>query len=228
MRHSSGNDRTSQSVSVPSESIRVPKGRRKGYSGPEFSRVEYPARAFGVTTIEHCEGDSMRTRRNWLMVIGLLVLFSTIAASQSQTSDRVELYRHPGLLWLSWSATERENFVYGYIQGYGHGMNEACLAADDLFEKDKTHQFGQEDVSSTFPSARCRASVAQYSNVKIDLSKGPDFSAYTTVITEFYTKHREYQDTPFTILMESLADTKGLTADDIYRSWTTRKSTLPK
>ena len=52
---------------------------------------------------------------------------------------------------------ERENFVYGYVQGYGHGMNESCLV--------------------------------QYSNVKVSLSKGPDFTQYTTAITDFYTKH---------------------------------------
>lgn len=79
-------------------------------------------------------------------------------------------------------------------------------------------------MPSTFPSALCRARVPEYSNVKIDLSKGPDFSAYTTVITEFYAKHPEYRDTPISLLMESLAGTKGLTADDIYRKWTTQKS----
>ncbi len=163
----------------------------------------------------------MTTKRNGLIVIGSLLLFSIISASQSQTSDRVQLFQHPGLLWLSWSAPERENFVYGFIQGHGHGVVEACRGAGDLFERDKSHRLGHDDVPSTFPSARCRARVAQYSNLKIDLSKGPDFSAYTTVITEFYTKHPEYRDTPLTLLMESLEGAKGLTADDIYRKWTT-------
>jgi hypothetical protein len=166
----------------------------------------------------------MSAKRNRLMLIVLLLLFSKICGSQSQTLERVELFRHPGLQWLSWSLRERENFVYGYIQGYGHGMNEACLAADNLFEKDKPHVLGHDDVPSTFPSDRCRTSVAHYSNVKVDLSKGPDFTAYTAVITEFYTKHAEYRDTPFALLMESLTGTKTLTADDIYKRWTTRDS----
>jgi hypothetical protein len=165
----------------------------------------------------------MKIKCNGLMVIGLVLLLSIISGSQPPASDRVELFRHPGMLWLSWSAAERENFVYGYIQGHGHGMDEACLAADDLFEKDKLHQLGHDEVPSTFPSARCRARVPQYSNVRIDLSKGPDFSAYTTVITDFYTKYPEYRDTPFTLLMESLAGAKGLTAEDIYRRWTSSK-----
>jgi hypothetical protein len=103
-------------------------------------------------------------------------------------------------------------------------MNEACLAADSLFEKDKPRVIGHDDVKSTFPSDRCRASVAHYLNVRVDMSKGLDFSAYTAVITEFYTKHPEYRDTPFALLMESLAGTESLTADDIYKRWTTRNS----
>jgi hypothetical protein len=166
----------------------------------------------------------MITKRNGFMLIGLLLLFGTLCGSQSRTSERVELFRHPGLQWLSWSSSERENFVYGFILGYGHGVNEACLAADHLFEKDQAHLFGHDSVPSTFPSARCLSSIAQYSTVKIDLSKGADFSAYTTVITEFYTKHPEYRDSPITLLMESLVGAKTPTADDIYKRWTTRNS----
>jgi hypothetical protein len=163
-----------------------------------------------------------------LIVIGLLLLVASTPGSHSQKSERVELFRHPGQQWLSWSSLERENFVYGYILGYGHGLNEACLAADDLFEKDKPRLLGHDDVPSTFPSARCRARFEQDSMVKVDLSEGPDFSPYTTVITEFYKKHPEYRDIPITLLMESLTRTKGLTADDIYRNWTTWKSPPPQ
>ena len=72
---------------------------------------------------------------NELIVIGLLL--STVSALSAQNSERGELFRHPGQQWLSWTPRERENFVYGYIHGYAHGMNEARLAADELFEKDK-------------------------------------------------------------------------------------------
>lgn len=167
---------------------------------------------------------SIGTKRNRLIVAGLLLIFFAALNLFSQDSDRVDLFRHPGQQWLSWTASERENFVYGFIEGYGHGMNQACLETDHLFEKGQVHFLGHDDVPSTFPSARCRAGVVQYSNVKADLSKGPDFSAYTTVITDFYTKHPEYRDTPFTLLMESLAGTKSLTADDIYKRWTTREA----
>jgi hypothetical protein len=168
----------------------------------------------------------MRTKCSGLMIIGLL-LASTICGCHSKTSDRAELFKHPGQQWLSWSSSERENFVYGYILGYTFGVSEACRAADGLFEKDQPHVFGYDDVPSTFPSARCRASVAQYLDVKIDSSRVPDFSAYTTVITEFYTKHPEYRDSQIALLMEALVGTKGLTADDMYRKWTTWKSPSP-
>ena len=158
----------------------------------------------------------MNLKRNELIVIGLSLLLSTLSAAQSQHLERVELFQHPGLQWLSWTPVERENFVYGYIHGYANGMNEACLAADELFEKDKPHVIGHDNVPSSFPSARCRRSVAQYPLIKISPTKGPDFSPYTEVITEFYTKHPEYRDTLFTRLMEFLASPKNLTSDDLY------------
>jgi hypothetical protein len=158
----------------------------------------------------------MKTKRNEFIVMALLLMLSTVSDSRSQNSKRVDLFRHPGKQWLSWTFGERENFVYGYIQGYGHGMNEACLAADDLFDKNKPQAIGHDNVPSTFPSARCRASVAQYKNVKIDLSTGPDFGSYTTTITEFYTKYPEYRDTPFTHLMELLTGGEKLTANGLY------------
>jgi hypothetical protein len=158
----------------------------------------------------------MKIKRNEFILMALVLLLSVLPESHSQNSDRVEQFRHPGLQWLSWTPKERENFVYGYIQGYGHGMNEACLVADGLFERDQPHVIGHDNVPSTFPSARCRASVAQYKNVKIDLSTGPDFSGYTNAITQFYTKHPDYRDTPFTHLMELLTGAQKLTGDDLY------------
>ncbi len=95
-------------------------------------------------------------------------------------------------------------------------MNEACLAADELFEKDKQHLMGHDNVPSSFPSARCRRSVAQYPLLKVSPTTGPDFSPYATVITEFYTKHPEHRDTPFILLMEFFPGAKNLTSDDLY------------
>jgi hypothetical protein len=155
-------------------------------------------------------------KRTRLVVTGLLLLLYTGCKSHSPGVDRVELFRHPGLQWLSWTSTEREDFVYGYIHGYAHGTGEACLVTDELFEKDKPHMMGHDNVPSTFPSSRCRESVAQYPKIRVSLSTGPDFTPYTNVITEFYTKHPEYRDTPFTQLMEFMTGAKALSADDLY------------
>jgi hypothetical protein len=125
-------------------------------------------------------------------------------------------YKNPGLQWLSWSSIDRSNFVYGYIEGYGEGMNRACLSANDLFDKDKPRVPGHDDVPSTFPSARSRASVDQFSSLKVDVSKGPDYSPYTDVITAFYTQHPEYRNVPFVYLMQFLTDKEHKSADDLY------------
>ena len=170
----------------------------------------------------------MSIKRSGLISIGLLLLFSTTCGPQPERPDRVELFRHPGLLWLSWSPGQRENFVLGYLQGYGHGVVEACRAADDLFDKGKPRLIGHDGVPSTFPSARCRASVATYSNFKIDLAKGPHLGAYTTPITEFYTNHPEYRDFEFTLLMEYMSGAKSVTANDLYGRVTGWESAPPK
>jgi hypothetical protein len=161
-----------------------------------------------------------------MIAISLLILVSSCRSS-APPSDRLELYRHPGVQWLSWTPAERENFILGYIAGHSAGVEQACLEADRLFEQDKPHSFGHDDVPSTFPSSRCRASVVEYSRVKVDLSKGSDFSPYTAAITEFYAKHPEYRDAPLTLLMESLASANTITANDIYRKWTTHESAQP-
>jgi hypothetical protein len=166
-------------------------------------------------------------RRNRFTVILLLMLLS-VPRSTPQSKDRSKLFRYPGALWLSWTASEQANFVYGYIQGYGNGMNVACSAADDLFETDKAHAIGHDNVASTFPSARCLKRVAQYSKIDSSLSQGPDLGPYTTLITKFYIKYPEHRDTPFTLLMEYLTMPKGMTVDDLYRKLTGKSSAPPQ
>lgn len=157
----------------------------------------------------------MNIKRNDLIMIGLL-LVTAVSVSPAQNLGPMEAFQRPGVQWLSWTARERESFVYGYIHGYAHGMSAACLTADNLFEKDKSHTMGHDDVSSTYPSARCRRSVAQYPLIEFSPTTGPDFSPYTSAITEFYTKHPEYRDTSFIRLMDFFAGSKRLTGDDLY------------
>jgi hypothetical protein len=74
---------------------------------------------------------------------------------------------------------------------------------------------GDEQHPSEVPSARCLARMEKYSKARY--TSGPDFSTYTDVITEFYTKHPEYQGIPFMNLMKWLSDRNHKTADDLYQ-----------
>lgn len=116
---------------------------------------------------------------------------------------------HAGQQWLAWTPAERNIFVQGFIEGYWKGSQTACRLADDLFEVGKPHRLGQS------PSGRCEVRLEQFTKIK-DTSSGPDFSAYTTVITEFYEKHPEYQNVPTGYLLFSLTDHNYTTADQLY------------
>ena len=59
--------------------------------------------------------------------------------------------------------------------------------------------------------------MEEYSKAKYTETSGPDFSAYADVITEFYTKHPEYQAIAFVNLLKSLSDRNYKTADQLYQ-----------
>lgn len=155
-------------------------------------------------------------RRLQVLIVGFLFVSSWACMSRSPETNPVDW--HPGVQWLSWTPTERERFVWGFIDGDGHGRSRACLAADKLFETNQPHTFGYDKVPSTFTSSRCLASLEEYPNV-INLSSGPDFTSYTSVITEFYTKHTDRRDIHFTQLMEMMSGAKVPSADELYRKF---------
>jgi hypothetical protein len=157
----------------------------------------------------------MRVFQKALTTTSLLLFFFVGCKSHAPREEQAG-YEHPGIQWLSWNSTERRNFVSGYIEGFEVGMNQACLAADDLFERDKPRSFGYDNVPSTFPSARCRASVDQYSNLKVSVSTGPDYSPYISVITTFYSKYPNARNVPYVDLIRFLTDAKHKTADELY------------
>jgi len=120
--------------------------------------------------------------------------------------------------WLSWSPRERATFVGGFISGYLRGSHGACDVAEQIFGKPgKMYRLGDEHHPSEMPSARCLARMEEFSKYKYSEGAGPDFSAYTDVITEFYTKHPDYLAVPFVELMMSLSDRSNKTADDLYQ-----------
>jgi hypothetical protein len=115
-----------------------------------------------------------------------------------------------GKEWLGWTPSDRNSYIRGFIEGYWRGTKTTCLLADELFEVGKSQQLGRG------PSARCQARLEGYTKIKTPES-APDFSAYTTVITEFYTKYPEHQDIPVVYIMRFLTDQNFKTADQIFQ-----------
>jgi hypothetical protein len=149
----------------------------------------------------------------YLAGIGALAIILTICIA-------AQLHpRQPGSggQWLSWSASERDTYVDGFISGYLEARLVACDASDHLFEVGQPHRLGDEQHPTEMPSGRCLASVDTYTKYKYTNS-AIDFSAYTNAITEFYTKYPEYQAIPVPNLMEFLSDKKYRTADQLYEA----------
>ncbi|PYX43458.1 MAG: hypothetical protein DMG83_17230 [Acidobacteria bacterium] len=153
--------------------------------------------------------------RKYLVGIGaLVVLVVVICLAAPVRPDQLDR----GGEWLSWSPGERATFVNGFIAGYRQGSHSACEVAQELFgEPGKMYRLGDEKHASEMPSARCLARMEEYSKAKYTEASGPDVSPYTDAITEFYTKHPEYQGIPFVNLMKSLSDRNYKTADQLYQ-----------
>ncbi len=141
----------------------------------------------------------------------MLVIICVAAQVRPEQLDR-------GGEWLSWSPGQRATYVDGFITGYQKGSLDACEVAQQLFgEVGKMYRLGDEHHPSEMPSARCLARMEKYSKAGYTEASGPDFSAYAGVITEFYTKHPEYQGIPFMNLMKLLSDRDYKTADQLYQ-----------
>jgi hypothetical protein len=110
------------------------------------------------------------------------------------------------------------NDAQHWTKGYRRGSHGACEVAQELFgEPGKMYRLGDEHHASDLPLARCLARMEEYSKGKYTEAAGLDVSAYTDTITEFYTKHPEYQGVPFVNLMKSLSDRNYETADQLYQ-----------
>jgi hypothetical protein len=144
-----------------------------------------------------------RTMSCTLLSVVLLLLFVGVAAQGSPE----QLGR--GGEWLSWSPSARSAYANGFLDGYLRGSHAACEEADKLFEVGTPHRLGDS------PSGRCEAKLEVYSKYRYENSE-PDFSAYTRLITDFYTKHPEYQGIPFAYLLSFLSDSKNKTSDQLY------------
>jgi hypothetical protein len=152
----------------------------------------------------------MTLPRKYLVGVGTLVLLAISCGGPHVQPGQEER----GKQWLSWSPSERNRFVHGFIDGYLIARQRTCDAADGLFEVGLPHQLGDEQHPTDIPSGRCLAAVDTYSRFR---HPTVDLSVYANPITEFYTKHPEYQGIPFTSLMEFLSDKKCSTADELFQ-----------
>jgi len=89
-----------------------------------------------------------------------------------------------------------------FVTGYVMGTRKACDATNDLWEVGKAHRPGED------PSARCSARLELYSK---------NAKSYTSVLTQFYTEHPDYQNIPVVYLMRFLSDSQFKTADELYQ-----------
>jgi hypothetical protein len=164
----------------------------------------------------------MRARKEWrLSVLRATTLLVGVGLVASLMIGRTTVEVHPEQLerggqWLSWTEIERNAYAYGLISGYLTGSLEACNAADDLFEVGQPHKLGDQHSPSEMPSARCLAKRDNYSKCKYANSV-VDCSAYTTVITEFYTKYPDQRQIAFVDLMRLLSDRSYKSADQLHK-----------
>ena len=133
---------------------------------------------------------------------------------QNQTADTL---RHDGKQWLAWQGHERVHFIAAFIDGYESGVHNACASADHLLDLKANHTYNHANDEIVLPSGVCWKGAAHYSRFKPNSSGDPDVSAYTGVLTQFYTEHEEYQNVPYEYLMQYLTDEQKKTADDLFK-----------
>ena len=156
----------------------------------------------------------MTTNSIFRLVVVLCLVANAAAFHLSGQAHSI----HPGSgeEWLAWSASERQIFVLGYTYGNGFGTARICRDADLLFETNEQHHQGYAGHPSDFPSARCLAARPAFSRARSSPNDPIGLSAYTGVITEFYTKHPEYRRVPYFHLMMLLNDKDYKTADQLF------------
>jgi len=120
--------------------------------------------------------------------------------------------------WRSWSASKREQYLVGYVEGHLAGTSQACKLADDRAEQD-----GKTLYVDHFPSRRCQDAAPQYTQVHItseDKATGRrrslDLSAYVNVLDTFYA-HSECRMMPYEIILQHLNDKEYKSGDDLYK-----------
>jgi hypothetical protein len=151
-----------------------------------------------------------RTTRH-LLIFSMFLVLSIVDIAAQVRADQISR----GEQWLSWSAKEKIAYVSGFLDGYLIGTYHLCDGADKLFQVRDPHSVPAKTVPGAEASAVCFATRNDYSK---EYSTGVvDFSPYVDIVTEFYTKHPDYDAVPFPELMLSLGDGKCNSADQLYQ-----------
>ena len=176
-----------------------------------------PLRAFNIRVLQKEKLRMLRTTK-YLVGVGALAFLLVCCKTRQLRPEQLER----GGEWLSWSQSERDRYVYGFLDGWMKSRMTACGETDKLFEVGQPHRMGDEQHPTDIPSGRCLAAVDTYSRFRY-ADSALDISVYSKPITEFYTKHPEYAGIPFPFLLEYLGDKKCSTSDGLYRMALTGK-----
>ncbi|HTB97321.1 MAG TPA: hypothetical protein VK716_09960 [Terracidiphilus sp.] len=103
-----------------------------------------------------------------------------------------------------------------YIDGYEEGIRNACAAAEHTLALKANQAYDHSKDEIVLPSGVCWKGAAHYSRFKPNPAGNPDVTAYTDVLTRFYTEHGQYQNVPYEYLMHYLTDEQFKTAHDLY------------
>jgi hypothetical protein len=106
---------------------------------------------------------------------------------------------------FSWSASEKNTYVAGFIDGYLIGTTEICKAADRFVKGGDIGSSGDRLETNSSASAACFTSGGDYSK-QYSGRAWVDFGAYVNVITEFYIRHPDSRAVSFRRLLLSLRD----------------------
>ena len=151
----------------------------------------------------------MSGRRAVFLLVGSVIALSCLKpAAQLQAS--------PGGHWLSWTASEKNAYAGGFIDGYLTGTTEICQDAGHFLKGGNMHSSGDRPQTPSSASAACFASGGNYSR-QYSGNAGVDFSIYANIITEFYTKHPEYRAVSFRKLLLSLRDGASNSEGQLYQ-----------
>lgn len=161
----------------------------------------------------------MPLQRAGFLVLSLLCVasFGCNRPSELNEDHSACILPYRGGQWLAWNQADRDRWVSAYIDGYEFGVHDACNATDGLldFKGNRIPEHDPDEIP--LPSGVCRKVAPHYSKFKPIADRESDVSAYTGVLSSFYTAHPEYQDIPYEYLMQYLTDEENKNADDLYK-----------